>query len=59
MTRLQVAASNLKKKSATEASLDKFTEMTTEQSKRTSDKEFKRAVKGSRRVINRVAASGG
>ncbi len=36
----------------TETLLDKFTEMVIEQSKRMSDKEFARAVEGSRKIIN-------
>jgi hypothetical protein len=56
---LQVAISGVKTKSATDTLLDKFTEMATERSKRMSDKEFKDAIAGSRKVINRVRASRG
>jgi hypothetical protein len=52
-----MATSGVKTKSATETLLDKFSKMATEQSKRMSDKEFARAVEGSRKVINRVRAS--
>ena len=52
-------ATSVKTKSATETLLDKFTEMATEQSKRMSDKEFKRTVEDSRKIINRVRASRG
>jgi hypothetical protein len=52
-----VATANVKKRSSTDALLDKFTEMATEESKRMTDAEFKRAVKESREVIDRVRAS--
>jgi hypothetical protein len=52
-----MARPGVKTKSARENLLDKFTKMATEQSKRMSDKEFERAVEGSRKVINRVRAS--
>ena len=52
-----MATPRVKTESATETLLDKFTKMAIEQSKRMSDKEFARAVEGSRKVINRVRAS--
>ena len=52
-----MASSGVKTKSATETLLDKFTKMATEQSKRMDDKEFERAVEGSRKIINRSRAS--
>ena len=52
-----MATANVKKRSATDALLDKFTEMAAEESKRMTDAEFKRAVKESRQVIDRVRAS--
>jgi hypothetical protein len=42
----------------TEILLDTFTEIATERSKRMSDEEFKSAIEGSRKIINRVCASG-
>jgi len=52
-----VATANVKKGSATDTLLDKFTEMAAEESKRMTDAEFKRAVKESREIIDRVRAS--
>lgn len=52
-----VATANVKKRSATDTLLDKFTEMAAEESKRMTDAEFKRAVKESREIIDRVRAS--
>ena len=52
-----VATANVKKRSATDTLLDKFTEMASEESKRMTDGEFKRAVKESHEVIDRVRAS--
>ena len=52
-----MATSGVKTKSAMETLLDKFARMATEPSKGMSDKEFERAVAGSRKVINRVRAS--
>jgi len=54
-----MATSGVKTKSATETLLDKFTKMATEQSTRMSDKEFKGAVEGSRKIIDRVRVSRG
>jgi len=48
---------SVKTKSATETLLDKFTEMASEESKQMTDQEFKRAVKESHEIINRVRAS--
>ncbi len=52
-----MASSSVKSKAVSEALLDKFTKMATEESKHMSDREFKRAVKESRQIINRVRAS--
>jgi hypothetical protein len=52
-----VATANVKKRSATDTLPDKFTDMATEESKRMTDAEFKRAIKESRTIIDRVRAS--
>jgi hypothetical protein len=52
-----MASSSIKSKSATETLLDKFSKMAAEESKHMSEQEFKRAVKESREIINRVRAS--
>jgi len=52
-----MATARPKTKSAIDTLMDKFAEMATEESKRMTDAEFKRAVKGSKEIINRVRAS--
>jgi len=52
-----MASPIVKSKSATEVLLDKFSKMAEEESKHMTDQEFKRAVKESREIVNRVRAS--
>ena len=52
-----MATTRPKTKSATEMLMDKFANMAKSESKRMSDVEFERAVKGSKQIISRVRAS--
>ena len=52
-----VATARPKTKSAMNTLMDQFSKMAAEESTRMTDTEFKRAVKGSKEIINRVRAS--